>query len=79
MPDHIHLKWWYQFEETIWSLYAGKKPTSSFKFSLRHCKDIILQDLGVCGYTHPKWYYQLVENFDVSLYDINKLYHSFLS
>ena len=32
-----------------------------------YCKLFILGTLGVPGYVHPKWYYQLVENFNVYL------------
>ena len=41
-------------------LSAGKKSTKSFTFSLRYCKLVILGTLGMSGYAHPKWYYQLL-------------------
>ena len=66
---------------SIWRnlcLSAGKKSTSSFPFFLRYCKLVILGTLGKPGYTHPKWYYQLVENFCVYLQKINFIPQVFL-
>ena len=40
------------------------------------CKLLILGTLGMPAYAHPKWYYQIVENFDVYLHAINTLHHS---
>ena len=42
-------------------------------------KLLILSTLGMPGYTHPKWYYQLVENFNVYMHAKNKIHHSFFS
>ena len=54
----------------LWGFSAGKKSTSSFTFFFmilqRYCKLFILGTLGMPGYTHPKWYYQLVENLCLS-------------
>ena len=52
-------------------LFAGKK----IKFILhvfleilqRYCKLLHLGTLGMRGFAHPKWYYQLVEKFRVYL------------
>ena len=32
-----------------------------------YCKLVILGNLGMVGYAHPKWYYQFVENFGIYL------------
>ena len=66
---------------SIWRnlcLSAGKKSTSPFPFFLRYCKLVILGTLGMPGYTHPKWYYQLVKNFCVYLQKINFIPKVFL-
>ena len=64
--------------KNIWCLSAGKKPTSSFAFSLTilegYPKLNILVTLCLPGYSHPKWYYQLVENFCVYLQTKNLLH-----
>ena len=73
MPGHKHLKWQYQFKKkkNLYCLYTGKKSTSSFTFSLRYWKDIaklLFWTLwGIPIFAHPKWYYQLAENFCVNL------------
>ena len=41
-------------------------------------KLLILGTLGMLGYANPKWYCQLVVNFDVYLHAKNKLHHFFL-
>ena len=55
----------------LWRLSAGKKSTSPFTFSLRYCKDLanlLFWTLWAClAIQHPKWYYQVVENFRVYL------------
>ena len=43
----------------------------------RYCKLVILGTFGMSGYAHPKWYYQLVENFDFFLHAENELHHFF--
>ena len=40
MPGHIHLKWWYQFEEIFDAYLQVKKSASFFLFSLRYFKNI---------------------------------------
>ena len=40
----------------------------------RYCK-LVLGTLDMSGYTNPKWYYQLVENFHIYLQAKNQLYH----
>ena len=37
------------------------------EISQRYCNLVILSTLGMSGYVHSKWYYQLVENFRVFL------------
>ena len=44
----------------------------------RYCQLFTLGTLNMRGYSHLKWHYQLVENFDVYLRAKNKLYHSLL-
>ena len=39
----------------------------------------MLGALDMPGHAHPKWYYQLVEDFDAYLHDKNKFYHLPLS
>ena len=62
----------------FWWLCEGKKSTSSFKFSLRYYKDIVNLLFWVhwacLGYAHPKWYYQLVENFCLYLHVKNQVH-----
>ena len=43
------------------------------------CKFLSMGTLVMPGYTHPKWWYHLVEIFDVYLHAKNTLHHSFLS
>ena len=43
----------------------------------RYCELVILGTFGMSGYAHPKWYYQLVENFDFFLHAENELHHFF--
>ena len=62
-------------------LSAAKKSTSSPTFSLRYCYDklVILGNSGMPGYTQPKWYYQLVENFMfICMSKINFIVYFFL-
>ena len=40
IPGHTPLKLQYQFEENLMFICRQKKSTSSYKFSLRYCKDI---------------------------------------
>ena len=60
-------------------LSAGKNSASSFTFSIsnfflqRYCK-LFLGTIDMPSYTHPKWYYQFVENFHVYLQAKNQLH-----
>ena len=48
-----------------WCLSAIKKSSSFFTFLeilQRYCKFVVIGTLGIPGFTHPKWYYHLVEN-----------------
>ena len=61
-------------------LSADRKSTSSPIIFWRYwkiCKFLILGTLSMAAYTHPKWYYQLVEDFN--LHAKNKPHHSLLS
>ena len=40
----------------------------------RYCKLVVLGTLGMSGYTHPKRYYQFVDNFRVYLQAKNQLH-----
>ena len=44
------------------------------KILQKYCKLMILATLDIPGYTEPKWYYQLVENFCVYLHAKNQLH-----
>ena len=56
---------------------AGKVKSNCGDIA-KMCEHLILGTLGILGYPHQKLYNQLVENFDVYLHDLNKLYHSLL-
>ena len=67
----------------LWPLSVGKSSSSSFTISLRYYKDIVNfffffgggGTLGMPGYSNPKRYYQLVENFRVHLQAKNQIHH----
>ena len=51
----------------------------SFEDIAKICKHLTLGTLGMPSYTHPKWYYQLGDNFDVYLFSKNTIItHFFL-
>ena len=61
--------------------FAGKKSNSPPCFSgdtAKICKLFMLGTLGMPGCTHPKWWYQFVEDFNVHLHAKNKLIHLLL-
>ena len=53
-------------------------PHFFFEKLLRYCKPVILVTLGMTGHAHQNQKYQLVENFDVSLYTKVNLMSLFL-
>ena len=76
MPDHT-TKMLIAIRRNLWCLSAGKRLSSSFRFSFWYYKNninIVLGTLGMPGYANPTWYYQLVENFRVYLQAKNQLY-----
>ena len=63
MPGHRYLKW-YQFEEPLMFVCRQKNQLHPLSFPgeiTTILQLVILGTLGMPGYAHPKWYYELVE------------------
>ena len=64
----------------VWYLTASKNinfiPLFFLGIMRRYCKLVICGTLGMSGYGHQKWWYQLVENFDVYLHAKHQTYSS---
>ena len=61
MPGHT-TKMLIAIQRNLWCLSAGKRLSSSFRFSFWYYKNNInigLGTLGMPGYANPVWYYQL--------------------
>ena len=65
----------YQFDKTFNVYQQAKNQHHVFLEILqRYCKLVVFGTLGLSDYAHPKWYYQLVENFCVYLQGKKQLY-----
>ena len=79
MAGHTHLKKLYNFEEISDVYHQPKNILHPTRFSwditkiFQHC---CLGTLGMPEYVHSKRYYQLVENFCVSLQAEIELHHN---
>ena len=78
MPGHTHLK--YDSINLMKPSMFNYRQKINFILHVflevleKYCK-LLLGFLGIPGYAHPKWCYQLVENFHVYLQTKNQLHH----